>query len=449
MLSIIDEYSIMLPMFYNGVTVQLNSITSFLEKLGAIIISVLPQIFISTIAIVIGFFFIRLTRKTIENRMKDQRLGEHLSYTLIKLIQWATILIVTSIILFQFGLNLAAITGFLSVIGGTIIGFAAVNTLGNAIAGFIIMISRPFKVGDRIYFNGRFSDVITINLIYTKLRTLDLVYVSVPNQELIRKELDNYGKKNIIRQSITVTADYVEPRNRITDILLDAVDGVPLVLKAPLPYVSITDFQSYAMEYTLFYFIREVKRMPWIEADVRSRVVDVFNENGIDLTTPLISKRFDNDETQKNISVKTHSITHQVDSKQVDIRNIEGIGSVYSEKLNSIYIYSVEDLLEAGKTREGRIDLANKTGISSKLILRWINLADLFRLDGVGKEYSGLLEAAGVDTVVELSRRNPRNLYRRLVQENAARNLVETVPSRDFVEAWVKEAKTLPRKILY
>lgn len=435
-------------MFYNGVN-QLSSITNLLEEIGAVILSVLPQILISAVSILLGYFFIRITRKNIEDRMKDQKLGEHLSYTLITLIRWATILIVSSIILFQFGLNLAAITGFLSVVGGTIIGFAAINTLGNAIAGFIIMISRPFRVGDRILFNGRYFDVITINLIYTKLRTLDLVYVSVPNQELLRKELDNYGKKNIIRQSVTVTAGYDEPRTRVSNTLLGAVDKVPLVLKAPLSYVSITDFQNYAMQYTLFYFIREVKRMPWIEADVRNSIVDAFNKNGIGMTTPLLSKRAGDDQSEIFYGAGIYKNIEREDVRSEDIRNIEGIGTVYSEKLNSIYISSIWDLLEAGKTREGRIDLAEKTGISIKLILRWVNLADLFRVEGVGKEYSQLLESAGVNTVVDLSRRNPINLYAKLVQTNNERNLVKVVPSQEIVESWIQEAKTLSRKITY
>ena len=206
-------------MFYTRVYIQLSSIFNLLEEIGTIILSLIPQILISTLAILLGYIFVKVTRKNIENRMKDQRLGEHLSHTLVTLILWGTILIVSSIILFQSGLNLAAITGFMSVIGGTILGFAAINTLGNAISGFIIMISRPFSVGDRILFNGRYFDVITINLIYTRLRTLDLVYVSVPNQELLRKEIDNYGKKNIIRQSVSVTAGYTEPRKQVTKVL--------------------------------------------------------------------------------------------------------------------------------------------------------------------------------------------------------------------------------------
>lgn len=436
-------------MLYTKIVFQLSVFTNFLEELGDIILSILPQIIISVSFIIVGYIFLTVSRRAIENQMRDQKLGEHLSYTLITLIRWGTILLVTSLILLQFGLNLAAITGVISIIGGTVIGFAAVNTLGNAIAGFIIMISRPFRVGDRILFNGRFFDVITINLIYTKLRTLDLVYVSVPNQELLKKELDNYGKKNILRQSLTVTAGYNESRNKVERVLLEAVDKVPLVLKAPLPFVSITDFQNYSMEYTLFYFIREVKRIPWIEADVRKNIVDSFNVNGIDLSTPLLSTRPTPLEVREFEETSAMEVGATGNIHSANVNNIEGIGSVYSEKLNSVYIYSVRDLLEAGKTREGRIDIADKTGISNKLILRWVNLADLFRIEGVGNEYSQLLESVGVDTVVELARRNPSNLYNKIVQENILKNLVKTVPSQEMITNWIQEAKKLPRKISY
>jgi small-conductance mechanosensitive channel len=439
----------MIYLSYHEVSQELSIITNFLEEIGSIVLSLIPQITISLISIIIGYFFIRITRQTIENRMKDQRLGEHLSNTLIILIQWGTIFIITTIILLQFGLNLAAITGFISVVGGTVLGFAAVNTLGNAIAGFIIMINRPFRVGDRILFNERFFDVISINLIYTRLRTLDLVYVSVPNQELLRKELDNYGKKNIIRQSVKVTAGYNEPRRLVTKLLLDAADQAPLVLKVPLPFVSITDFQNYAMEYTLFYFIRDVKRLPWIKADVRKNIVDLFNQNGLDLTTPLISKRPDEITDRSIIEQVQEKVPSNIERISDDVRNIEGIGNVYSEKLNSIYIHSIGDLLEAGKTREMRIDLAEKTGISSKLILRWVNLADLFRIEGVGKDFSNLLESAGVDTVVELSRRNPMNLHHRLIEVNEEKKIVESIPSLEVIEKWINEAKKLERKITY
>ncbi len=132
-----------------------------------------------------------------------------------------------------------------------------------------------------------------------------------------------------------------------------------------------------------------------------------------------------------------------------DLMKVEGIGKVYKEKLKEAGIHSNEDLLAKGATPKGRKELAETSGIGDKLILEWVNLVDLFRIDGVGEEYADLLEEAGVDTVVELAQRNPQNLTQKLAEINTAKNLVNRLPSEKMVEDWVAQAKALPRIITY
>ncbi len=131
------------------------------------------------------------------------------------------------------------------------------------------------------------------------------------------------------------------------------------------------------------------------------------------------------------------------------IRKIEGIGEVYAEKLAQVGIVTLEALLEKGATRKGREVLAKLTGIRPDLILDWVNRADLFRIRGIGEEYSDLLAAAGVKTVMELAQRNPDNLYETLVRVNQEKKLVRRLPSRDMVQRWVEQAKALPRVVEY
>jgi predicted flap endonuclease-1-like 5' DNA nuclease len=131
------------------------------------------------------------------------------------------------------------------------------------------------------------------------------------------------------------------------------------------------------------------------------------------------------------------------------IIDIEGIGKVYAEKLADAGLTTVEALLKAGASPKGRQALEEKTGISGKLILEWVNLADLFRIKGVGEEYSDLLEEAGVDTVPELAQRNAENLYAKLAETNAAKKLVRRLPSQSQVADWVEQAKALPRVVTY
>ena len=126
------------------------------------------------------------------------------------------------------------------------------------------------------------------------------------------------------------------------------------------------------------------------------------------------------------------------------LNEIEGIGGSYAAKLAEAGVKSVADLLDKGATAKGRKELAEATGISEKLVLRWVNMADLFRVKGVGEEYADLLEAAGVDTVKELATRKPENLHAKMVEVNEAKKLVRGVPALSQVEKWVAQAKELP-----
>lgn len=128
---------------------------------------------------------------------------------------------------------------------------------------------------------------------------------------------------------------------------------------------------------------------------------------------------------------------------------IEGIGEKYATKLKMLGVSTTEALLERGKTPKGRQELSEKTGITEKQILEWVNLADLFRIKGVGEEYSDLLEEAGVDTVVELAQRNGDNLYQSLLAANREKKLVRKMPTLGQVKDWIEQAKKLPRIVSY
>jgi predicted flap endonuclease-1-like 5' DNA nuclease len=132
-----------------------------------------------------------------------------------------------------------------------------------------------------------------------------------------------------------------------------------------------------------------------------------------------------------------------------DLTTIEGIGEVYSGQLSAAGISTTEDLLEKAATPAGRQVIGEETGISDKLIMRWANMADLFRIKGVSEEYADLLEACGVDTVPELAQRNPENLYQALTKTNEEKQLVRAVPGEGQVADWISEAKELPRVLTY
>jgi len=158
------------------------------------------------------------------------------------------------------------------------------------------------------------------------------------------------------------------------------------------------------------------------------------------------------EEVEEAVVLKLDELSLDDDQKAQLSRNleqVEGIGPVYGGKLNTIGLVTVLDLLSRGATRKGRREIVEATGISPKLVMRWVNNADLFRVRGVSTQYADLLEAAGVDTVVELAQRNPANLLARMTEVNEEKKLVRQLPALSQVEAWVAGAKTLQRVVRY
>lgn len=131
------------------------------------------------------------------------------------------------------------------------------------------------------------------------------------------------------------------------------------------------------------------------------------------------------------------------------VEQVEGIGDAYAKKLNEAGIKTTEQLLEQCATASGRAKMAEATGISEKLILKWTNHADLFRINGIAGQFAELLEASGVDTVKEFRHRVPANLHSKLVEVNEAKNLCNRVPSVAELEKMIEQAKGLEPIITY
>ncbi len=129
--------------------------------------------------------------------------------------------------------------------------------------------------------------------------------------------------------------------------------------------------------------------------------------------------------------------------------DIEGVGDVYAEKLIAAGINNDAELLKKCASPAGRKALSDSTGISSKLILKWANHCDLYRINGVGPQFAELLEASGVDTVKELKHRVAENLQKKLEEVNAEKNLTNRVPAVSEIQKMIDQAKELPAMIEY
>lgn len=139
----------------------------------------------------------------------------------------------------------------------------------------------------------------------------------------------------------------------------------------------------------------------------------------------------------------------KIEKVDQDIEIIEGIGPSYGSRLRNAGVKTMEDLLRLGSTRNERYELADKVGVTPATIFKWVNQADFFRIRGIGMQYSNLLESAGVNTMMDLSRRTPKSLYEKLRETNRKRKLVKRTPPLKIIEGWIQRAKKLEYIVKY
>ncbi len=129
------------------------------------------------------------------------------------------------------------------------------------------------------------------------------------------------------------------------------------------------------------------------------------------------------------------------------ITDIEGIGPAYAEKLAAAKITTTDHLLDRCEKPAGRKAVAEITGMSTAVLLKWANRADLMRVSGVGPQFAELLEASGVDTVKELRTRNAENLAAKMLEVNTEKKLAKTSPAVTTITGWIDQAKTMEPRI--
>lgn len=124
---------------------------------------------------------------------------------------------------------------------------------------------------------------------------------------------------------------------------------------------------------------------------------------------------------------------------------IPGVTEIVEAKLNAAGINNVNDLLAEGGSRQGREEIAQRSGLSVPQILKFVNYADLFRISGVGPQTAELLGEAGVDTLAELAQRNATTLHAKLLEASAAQKRKTKLPTEKQLAEWIEEAKSLPK----
>ncbi len=255
-----------------------------IAAISSVIIQNLPNLILAFIILIATAIILPIVKRSIRRAGDRSHLPRDVISTINKLVQWTILLVVFIIILNIFGLQQFWLATVIPIIFGTVIGFASIATIGNMIAGIIIMFTRPFKIGDLIQMGEDIAEVKEITIIYTKVEKGEgLLYI--PNADFLRNKFINYDQKPAIIRTITFTAGYEIDTTMIESIVLKAVKDVEGVLENPSPVIRTDLFQDFAQQYKLIYNIKDFRQRGRIEGDIRRNIVKAFKENGIDLPT--------------------------------------------------------------------------------------------------------------------------------------------------------------------
>ena len=213
------------------------------------------------------------------------------------------IVITITIILFQFSSLSGVAAGAISVTAGTIIGFSSRNTISNAIAGILLLSSRPFKLGDRIRTTEDetlVGDVVEITLLYTKIKTVRNELVTIPNQTLLQRQIVNYSGLDFLAITVELSMTYNNNRKLIESLLIQSAkmtEGIRIsssnanlsVASSSLsvePYVILKNFDEYGATYELRAYTNRPNEYQKLQSEIRKNIYDTFQKHGLDLTVP-------------------------------------------------------------------------------------------------------------------------------------------------------------------
>lgn len=193
-------------------------------------------------------------------------------------------LVAVIIILDHFGINIGSLLVSLGV-GSLAVALAAQDTLANMIAGFVILVDRPFRVGDRIeLIPGITGDVLEIGLRSTRVLNFDNNAIVIPNADLIKGKIVNYAYPQApMRVMLKFVVAYGTEPERARAILLEAATKHPEVLKDPQPQVFLTGVTETAVEITLVGRCVGYARVFVVETGLREQVYLEFIKAGIEV----------------------------------------------------------------------------------------------------------------------------------------------------------------------
>lgn len=255
-------------------------------ELVGFIVAKLPGFIAALMAIVFFVFFYLASARLIEATLKRTHMQPSLvQVTVRSLYKWAIFILGAIMVLSQLGINVTAALAGVGV-AGIAIGLAAKETLSNIMAGFGIFIDHLYKRGDWVNIAGNYGQVKDITLRTTKIRTLDNIFVVVPNAQVTQNPVTNYSEEGMVRISVDVGIAYKESIDEAREVLLAAAAGIEGALLDPAPTVVVQKLGDSSVDLQVRMWVADAGTDPFYRFTLTEVCKKALDAAGISIPFP-------------------------------------------------------------------------------------------------------------------------------------------------------------------
>lgn len=256
----------------------------YLEKLEELLVDYTPKVLTALAILIIGLFAIKIIVNTTKKIMKKRDVDITLQKFLANLLGWALKILLFVTVISKLGV---ATTSFAAIIGaaGLAVGLALQGSLANFAGGALIMIFKPFRIGDLIEAQGEIGVVKEIEIFTTKLTGLSNKEIIIPNGTLSNGNIVNYSVTGTRRVDLVFGVGYDSDIKQTKDVLMEVLTSHPKVLKDPAPTVNVLELADSSVNFAV---------RPWCNTadywdvyfDITENAKEALDKAGIEIPYP-------------------------------------------------------------------------------------------------------------------------------------------------------------------
>ncbi len=250
-----------------------------MEKIREMLTGTAGNIVGAIVVLIVGIILINFLMKALRKLKSFEKLEQTMTRFILNFIKWALYVLLIIAVIGMLGVPMAEVIAVLAS-AGVAVGLALQGALSNLAGGILLMVLRPFKVGDYVEAGGASGFVQSINLFYTVILSIDNKRITVPNGNLMNANVTNYTAEEKRRVDLVFSCAKSEKPADIQQYILDAVAGSRFAMNEPAPFARLSGGTNEAMEFTVRVWCKTEDYWD-LYFDLNQRIVEAFGEKGV------------------------------------------------------------------------------------------------------------------------------------------------------------------------